>query len=97
MFGYWTSFLPDTTGIGGPPHGQNLFTAIMKDPSPKASFLAHQHSIYFNIFTPWLHIIPYLTGPLFWHKGPLVGDWLTSRYVRILNFNLCIKKDGWTQ
>ena len=35
MFGYWTSFLPDLPGLGGPPQGHTLFTTIMKDPSPK--------------------------------------------------------------
>ena len=32
MFGYWPAFIPDTTATAGSP----LFTAIMKDSSPRS-------------------------------------------------------------
>jgi hypothetical protein len=35
MFGYWQAFVPDSPGVGTS-GGQTLFTAIMKDPSPRA-------------------------------------------------------------
>ncbi|KAI0231144.1 HEAT repeat-containing protein 6 [Lamellibrachia satsuma] len=36
MFGYWSSFIPNTPGIGPLPQAHTLFTVIIKDPSPKA-------------------------------------------------------------
>ncbi|XP_048252221.1 HEAT repeat-containing protein 6-like [Haliotis rufescens] len=34
IFGYWSSFIPDTAGAGNSPQNQTLFTSILKDPSP---------------------------------------------------------------
>ncbi|KAG7484798.1 hypothetical protein MATL_G00054150 [Megalops atlanticus] len=34
LYGYWSSFIPDAPGIGGPPP-LTLLTIILKDPSPK--------------------------------------------------------------
>ncbi|OWF39764.1 HEAT repeat-containing protein 6-like [Mizuhopecten yessoensis] len=35
MFGYWSSFIPDSSAAGNSPQVQTLFTIILKDPSPK--------------------------------------------------------------
>ncbi|XP_061163365.1 HEAT repeat-containing protein 6-like [Saccostrea echinata] len=35
MFGYWSSFIPDSTAAGNSPQVHTLFTVILKDPSPK--------------------------------------------------------------
>ncbi|XP_041349716.1 HEAT repeat-containing protein 6-like [Gigantopelta aegis] len=35
IFGYWSAFIPDSAGPGNTPQLQTLFTAILKDPSPK--------------------------------------------------------------
>ncbi|KAK3084159.1 hypothetical protein FSP39_009229 [Pinctada imbricata] len=35
MFGYWSSFIPDSTTMGNSPQLQTLFTIVLKDPSPK--------------------------------------------------------------
>lgn len=34
LYGYWSSFVPDAPGIGGPPP-LTLLTIALKDPSPK--------------------------------------------------------------
>ncbi|XP_064207427.1 HEAT repeat-containing protein 6 [Anguilla rostrata] len=34
LYGYWSSFVPDAPGIGGPPP-LTLLTIVLKDPSPK--------------------------------------------------------------
>ena len=57
MFGYWTSFLPDLPGIGGPPQGQTLFTTIMKDPSPKVGIIFTVDSYFFIIYSSFKLII----------------------------------------
>lgn len=35
MFGYWSSFIPDSIAAGNSPQVHTLFTVILKDPSPK--------------------------------------------------------------
>ena len=35
MFGYWSSFIPDTQGGATMASAQTLFTIILKDPAPK--------------------------------------------------------------
>jgi hypothetical protein len=43
LYGYWSSFVPDAPGIGGPPP-LTLLTIALKDPSPKVkreSTVAH--------------------------------------------------------
>ncbi|XP_066551798.1 HEAT repeat-containing protein 6 [Amia ocellicauda] len=35
LYGYWSSFIPDAPGTGGPP-SLTLLTIVLKDPSPKA-------------------------------------------------------------
>lgn len=36
LYGYWSSFVPDAPGIGGPPP-LTLLTIALKDPSPKVT------------------------------------------------------------
>lgn len=38
MFGYWSSFIPDSIAAGNSPQVHTLFTVILKDPSPKVSW-----------------------------------------------------------
>ncbi|XP_048733052.1 HEAT repeat-containing protein 6-like isoform X2 [Ostrea edulis] len=35
IFGYWSSFIPDSNAAGNSPQVHTLFTVILKDPSPK--------------------------------------------------------------
>lgn len=37
LYGYWSSFVPDAPGVGGPPP-LTLLTIALKDPSPKVSW-----------------------------------------------------------
>ena len=40
MFGYWSSFIPDTQGGATMASAQTLFTIILKDPAPKVGYFA---------------------------------------------------------
>ncbi|XP_059171734.1 HEAT repeat-containing protein 6-like isoform X2 [Physella acuta] len=40
MFGYWSSFIPDTSLSINSPQMQSLFTTILKDPAPKCRMAA---------------------------------------------------------
>ena len=46
MFGYWSSFIPDSIAAGNSPQVHTLFTVILKDPSPKVS---RKGSVFFNV------------------------------------------------
>ena len=45
MFGYWSSFIPNSPMIGGPSNSSTLFTSIMKDPVPKVCIFENNFKI----------------------------------------------------